>query len=106
MVFIGLYLRVGILWFLVMQFTGSANSAQSLRKTCIVVLGMMIVSFLTPWLLGGIIGTFTAIIDIAILYVLIDRVCGTTRKTTLKICGCYLGVLLLIGIGISLIPGA
>ena len=59
---------------------------------------MLIVSLLSKLLLGGIVGPFTVIINILALYLLIDKVCGTSRKTTIKICAWYFGISFLIGL--------
>lgn len=100
---IGLFLQVGILWFLITFFTRSTNSSQSLNETWIVVIGMLIVSVLSRLLLGGILGPFTAVINIAALYLLVDKVCGTNRKVTIRICACYLAVSFLFGLFFALL---
>ncbi len=94
----GTFLSVGVLWFLITLFTGSTDSSQSLRETWIVVIGMLIVSLLSRLLLGGILGPFTVVINIAALYLLIDKVCGASRKTTIKICAWYCGISFVIGL--------
>lgn len=100
---IGTFLQVGILWFLITLFTRSTNSSQSLNETWIVIIGMLMVTFLTGLLLGGVLGPFTAIIDIAALYLLVDKVCGTSRKVTIKICAWYLGISFLFGLFFALL---
>lgn len=95
---IGLILQVGILWFLITLFSRSTNSSQALTETWIVVIGMLIVGILTRLFLSGRLGPFTAIIDIAALYWLVDKVCGTSRKVTFKICGWYFGISFLISL--------
>lgn len=94
----GTFLSVGVLWFLITIFTRSTDSSQSLRETWIVVIGMLIVSFLSRLLLPEVLGPFTVVINIAVLYLLIDKVCGTSRRTTIKICAWYFGILFLIEI--------
>jgi hypothetical protein len=94
----GTFLSVGLLWFLITFFTRSTDASQSLRETWIVVIGMLIISLLSRLFLAGILGPFTAIINIAALYLLIDRVCGMNRRTTIKICAWYLGISFLIGL--------
>lgn len=94
----GTFLQVGILWFLITLFTRSTSSSQSLTETWIVVIGMLIVSFLTSLLLGAILGPFTLLINIAALYILVDKVCGTSRKVTIRICAWYLGISFLFGL--------
>ena len=100
---IGTFLQVGILWFIITLFTRSTNSSQSLNETWIVVIGMLIVSFLSRLLLGAILGPFTVIVEIAALYLLVDKVCGTSRKVTVKICAWYLGVSFLFGLFFALL---
>jgi len=94
----GTFLSVGILWFLITLFTRSTSSSKSLNETWIVVFGMLIVSFLSRLLLGGLLGPFTIIVNIAALYLLVDKVCDTDRRTTIKICVWYFGLSLLIGL--------
>lgn len=100
---IGIFLQVGILWFLITLFTRSTSSSESLNETWIVVFGMLIVSFLTRLLLGGILGPFTVVINIAALYLLVDKVCGTSRKVTVRICAWYFGISFLIGLFFAMI---
>ena len=100
---IGLFLQVGILWFLITLFSRSTNSSQTLTETWIVVIGMLVVGVLTRWFLSGFLGPFTVIIDIAALYLLVDKVCGTSRKVTIKICGWYFGVSFLMALFFAVI---
>ena len=88
----GTFLQVGILWFLITLFTGQTNSNVSLTETWIVMIGMMIVGLLSRVILAPFLGPFVVLIDVGALYLLVDKVCGTARKTTLKICGWYLGI--------------
>lgn len=89
-------LKVGILWFLITLFTRSNDSKQSFNETLIVIFGMMLVGILSRIFLVPLIGYFTVLIEIAALYFLVDFACGHSRKVTLKICGWYLviGILL------------
>lgn len=100
---IGTFLSVGILWFLITLFTRSTSSTQSLTETWIVVIGMLIVGFVSRLLLSGILGPFTLVVDIAALYLLVDKVCGTSRKVTIKICAWYFGISFLIGVFFALL---
>ncbi len=99
------FLSVGILWFLITLFTRSTSSSQSLTETWIVVIGMLIVGILSKWFLAGILGPFTVIIDIAALYLLVDKVCRTNRKTTIKICAWFFGLSFLINLFFALLRG-
>lgn len=85
----GLFLQVGILWFLITLYSGSTNSSSSLRETWIVLIGMAIVGIVSRLLLQDILGVFTGIISIVALYFLVDKVCGLARKNTIKICVWY-----------------
>ncbi len=96
---IGIFLQVGILWFLITYFTRQTNASASLPEAWIVIIGTLIVGMPTRVLLGSLLGPFTAVIEILALYFLIQKVCGTPRGTSMKICGWYLGVSLLISIG-------
>ena len=99
----GTFLSVGILWFLITLFTNSNNSSHSLTQTWIVVIGMLIVGFLSKLLLAGFLGPFTVIVDIAALYLLVDKVCETNRKVTIKICAWYLGLSFVIALFFTLL---
>lgn len=94
----GTFLSVGVLWFVITLFTRSTDSSQSLRETWIVVIGMLVVSLLSRLLLAGILGPFTVVVNIAALYLLIGKVCGESRRTTIKICAWYFGISFLIGL--------
>lgn len=100
---IGTFLAVGILWFLITWFTSSTNSSHSLNLTWIVVIGMLIVGMLTKFFLSGILGPFTVIVDIAALYFLVDKVCETSQRITVRICAWYLGLSFLISLVFKLI---
>jgi hypothetical protein len=100
---IGLFLQVGILWFLITLFTRSTNANQSLNETWIVVFGMLIVGFVSRLLLSPFLGPFIVIIDVTALYLLVDKVCGTSRKTTIRICAWYFGISILIGLFFALL---
>jgi hypothetical protein len=89
---IGLLFNVGILWFLITLFTRQTNSTVSLGETWMVIIGAMVVGIVSRLLLGGVLGPFVVIIDIIALYFLVDKVCGTPKQTTFKICGWYLGI--------------
>ncbi|BCX47502.1 hypothetical protein HAHE_14100 [Haloferula helveola] len=95
---ISTFLSVGILWFLITLFTRSTNASQSLTETWIVIIGMLIVGFISRLLLSGVLGPFTVIIDIAALYLLVDKVCGASRGVTIRICAWYFGLSFLISI--------
>ena len=95
---IELFFQVGILWLLITIFTNSVDSSRSLRETWIVIIGMMLFGLISRWFLADLLGVFTGLLDLVALYFLIDKVCGQSRKVTLKICGWYLGISILIGL--------
>ncbi len=94
----GLFLQVGILWFLITLFTGSTDANQSLRETWIVIIGMLIVSLLIRFLLAVLFpesllaGIAALMLSIVALYVLVDKVCGASKKATTRICAWYFGI--------------
>jgi hypothetical protein len=85
----GIFISGAILWFLITLFTRSTNSSQTFTETCIVVIGLMIVSLLTKFLLGGVLGIFTLALNVGALYFLVDKVCGASRAATIRICVWY-----------------
>lgn len=89
---IGVFIEVAILWLLITALTGAQDSAQSLRETWIVIIGMMFVNLLVSLFLKTLLGPLVAVIPVVALYFLIDKVLGESRKTTLRICGWYLAI--------------
>lgn len=87
---IGTLLDLGILWFLIVVFTGSIDADQSYRETWIVIFGVMIVGMAFRSLLGDSLRPLATPFQLVALYYLVDWSCGTDRRTTLKICGWYL----------------
>ena len=87
---IGTFLDLGILWFLIVLFTGSIDADQSYRETWIVIFGVMIVGLVFRSLLGDSLRPLATAFQLVALYYLVDWACGTDRRTTLKICGWYL----------------
>ena len=95
---INIFLQVGVLWFLITFYSRSTNSSSTLRETWIVVIGMLIVGLFSRLLLGGILGPFTGILSLIALYFLVDKICGLSRKITIKICVFYVVIMILFGI--------
>ena len=95
---VNLFLQIGVLWFLITFYSRSTNSSSTLRETWIVVIGMLIVGLFSRLLLGGILGPFTGIPSLIALYILVDKVCGLSRKVTIKICVIYVVIMVLFGI--------
>lgn len=87
MMVIGTFIDLGILWFLIVLFTGSIDAEQSYRETWIVIFGVMTVGLVFRSLLGDALATPFQLVA---LYYLVDWWCGTDRRTTLKICAWYL----------------
>jgi hypothetical protein len=96
---IGTSLDIGILWFLIVLFTGSIDADQSYRKTCIVIFGVMIVGLVFRSLLGDSLQPVATPLQLVALFYLVDWSCGTDRRTTLKICGWYLVASVAISVG-------
>jgi hypothetical protein len=84
------FLDLGILWFLIVYFTGSIDADQSYRETLIVIVGVMIVGLVFRSLLGDSLRPLATPFQVVALYFLVDWSCSTDRRTTLKICGWYL----------------
>ncbi|WP_411846761.1 hypothetical protein AAFN60_04190 [Roseibacillus persicicus] len=98
MLAVGTIINVSILWFLITLYTRSTNSAESLRETWIVVIGMAIVRLLSHLILGGILGPFTFFIELVALYFLTEKICETSRKVSLKICLWYFLISVFLGL--------
>lgn len=62
------------------------------------VFGMMIVNLVLMLLFRGGLAPVALVLDIAALYLLVDKVCASNRTTTFKICGWYIGFRLLLAL--------
>lgn len=87
---VGTFLDLGILWFLIVLFTGSMEAVQSCRETWIVIFGVMIAGIVFRSLLGDSLRPLATPFQLVALYCLVGWSCGADRRTTLKICGWYL----------------
>ena len=87
-----------LIWLLITLFSRSTNSNQTLRETWIVVIGMSAVRLVTFFLFGGFLGLLTFVIDVVVLYFLVDKVCELNRRVTIKICVWYTIIVFLIGV--------
>ena len=87
-----------LIWLLITLFSRSTNSTQTLRETWIVVIGMSAVRLVTFLLFGSFLGLLTFVIDVVVLYFLVDKVCELNRRVTIKICVWYTIIVFLIGV--------
>lgn len=92
----GIVLQAGILWFLITFFTRQANSVQSWREAKIVLIGVLFVTILSRLLLLNLLGPLVLLIEAAALYLLVDKVCETSQRVTIKICVWYFAATLVI----------
>ena len=92
------FLDLGILWFLIVLFTGSLDAEHSYRETWIVIIGLMIIHLAARAVVGDDLQLLALPIQWVGLYYLVDWACETDRRTTLKICGWYAGSSLVIGL--------
>ncbi|MDB4504292.1 hypothetical protein N9065_00690 [Akkermansiaceae bacterium] len=69
----------------------------------IILIGFIAAALLTDLVLGPILGIFTVAISVVVLYILIDKVCGTSKKITMKICVWYAGITITVRIVITLV---
>jgi hypothetical protein len=98
MILIDVLIPAAILWFLITLFTRSRNSSRTLTETGIVVIGMLMVGLLTRWFLSDFIGLLTSAVNVVALYFLVDKVCGTSRAITIRICVWYFVISFFIGL--------
>lgn len=91
-------ISVTILWFLITLFTRSTNSSQTLTESWIVVIGMLIANLLIKLLLGGLPVLIGRILSVIILYFMVDKICGTSKQTTMRICIWYFVISALISL--------
>ena len=95
--FFGIVFQAGLLWFLITYYTRQTNSDQSWREAKIVLIGILFVTILTRLLLWDVLGIFVLVIEAVALYMIIDKVCGTSQRVTVKICAWYFTIILLVG---------
>jgi hypothetical protein len=101
-----LVFQVSLLWFLITLFTRQTNSSQSYTESIIVIIGYIVASILVSLLLGNLLGIFTIFVTGVLLYFIIDKVCGTSRRDTIKICAWFLGIIFLVNLGFGLLQQA
>ncbi len=99
----GIFIQVGVLWFLITLYSRSSSSSTALRETWIVVIGMLAVSLLCRFFLSNLLGPFVGLPSLIALYFLVDKVCGLSRAVTIKICVIYVAVMIFIGLVFGLL---
>jgi len=99
----GTFLDLGILWFLITLFTGSIDSERSFREAWIVAFGVKIIGFVCHAILDKAWAPLSVVVELGVLYFLVERVCETERRATLKICGWYLAICLALGIAFQML---
>lgn len=99
----GLVFQAGLLWFVITLFTKQTNNSHSRNEMTIILIGFIAAALLTDLVLGPILGIFTVAINVVVLYILIDKVCGTSKKITMKICAWYAGITITVRIVITLV---
>ena len=87
---IGIIIQFGILWFLITFYTRQTNNHVSSQEAKIVLIGLLFVTLLNRFLLVDYLGLLVLPIEILALYMLVDKVCGTSRRVTIRICIWYL----------------
>jgi hypothetical protein len=104
---IGIFLSGAILWFLITLFTDSLDSEESFTETSIVVIGMIGAGIITHLILvmvgvpfGGIIKTG---VQALVVYFLVLKICGTDRKTSVKVVVWFFGISFVMNLVISLL---
>ena len=86
----GIVLHFAILWFLITLFTRQTNAAQSTREAKIVYIAMGFVWLVTRLLLWVLMGPLVIAIEAVALYLLVDKVCETPKRITMRICIWYI----------------
>ena len=102
---IGTIFDLALLWFLIVYFTGSISSEHSYRETWIVVFGTKIVGLVSSFALPDGFRELAAVAQLITLFYLVGWTCGTDGRTTLKICGWYLALGLILQIGFHSLNG-
>ena len=89
-------ISAGVLWFLISYFTKGTEGGE--RKAMTICLIVMACNMVMSFTLRPIIGGFTLLITLAVLFFSIEWICDTSRRNTWWIMGCYLVIMLLIGL--------
>ena len=85
-----------ILWFLITYFIrGTENTHQ---KAITITLIVTVCDFVMSLTLRHMIGGFTSIVSLLILFGSIEWICDVPRKKALMITGCYFLIVLIIGL--------
>jgi len=103
MTIFSIFISLALLWFLVTLFTRSTNSSQTLTESWIIVIGMLIVNLLSKLFLYHFLGIFTLVVNIIALYFLVDKICGTPKSITIRICAWYFGLTFVMNLFFNLI---
>jgi len=100
---LGIAIQVGVLWFLINYFTGETDPDAGLRKTLFVVAIVVAANLVLTFAVRPMIGGFSSLISLIVLYSAVGWVCETTRRESLWITGGYLVALGLIELVIGLL---
>ncbi len=92
----GIVISSGVLWFLISYFTRGTEGGA--KKAFGIILIVMMCNFVLAFTLTPIIGGFSSLISIAVLYFSVEWICDTSRRNTLWITGCYFVIMLIIGV--------
>ena len=95
---IGVVFKAALLWLLITFYTRQTSSDQSWREAQIVLMIFLAVSIAVRLFLGNILGLFVVLIEVGALYVIVDRVCETPKRVTIRICAWYFSVMFLVAL--------
>ena len=103
MFFANIILQASLLWLFITYFTRATNNRETQRQAIIVTLIMVMANLLVGFLLRPLIGGFSSLVSVVILYFVVSFICQTPRRTTLWITGAYFVAALLIGLLFSML---
>jgi len=93
---LGFIITCSILWFLITYFIrGTENTHQ---KAIAITLIVTVCDFVMSLTLRHMIGGFTSLISLLILFCAIEWICDIPRKKSLMITGCHFLIVLIIGL--------
>ncbi|MCP5535184.1 MAG: hypothetical protein H7A51_02995 [Akkermansiaceae bacterium] len=89
-------ISAGVLWFLISYFTRGDEGGE--RKAITICMIVMTCNLVMSFTLRPLIGGFTLLVSLAVLFFSIEWICDTSRRNTWWITVCYLVIMLLIGL--------
>lgn len=79
------FVPLGLIWVLIVIFTGSRDSDQSYREALICASGLAVISMIFAWVVPAPYNLLRYPVQLVALFFLVDRVCECSRSVTWRI---------------------